>query len=737
VILSKPELKAFLEAKHATPHDRLGMHPHTHARSHGLVVRAFLREAERCAVVEIDSGEAWAMTRLADEGFFEVFIPRKKSVFRYQLRAVFRNGETRQFYDPYAFLPTLGEQDLYLFNEGNEHRAYEKLGAHLRTVDGVIGVAFAVWAPNGARVSVVGNFNHWDGRYHPMRRLGSSGVWELFVPGLREGEMYKFEIFDQQGHLRLKTDPYGTYFEAPPNNASIVCDPRKFQWGDAAWLEQRRVQAGQLDRPVSIYEVHLGSWRRVIEDANRPLTYRELAPRLADYAAEMGFTHVELMPVSEHPFEGSWGYQVTGFFAPTHRHGPPEDFAFFVDHLHQRGIGVILDWVPGHFPRDTFALAEFDGTHLYEHADPRQGAHMDWGTLIFNYGRNEVRGFLVASALSWFDRYHIDGLRVDAVASMLYLDYSRKEGEWIPNKYGGRENLEAIDFLRQANDLAHQYYPGVFMIAEESTSFGGVSRPTKDGGLGFDFKWNMGWMNDTLRYFSKEPIHRKWHQNDLTFGMLYQYAENFVSVFSHDEVTHGKASMLFKMGAWHIPDKAANLRALYGYMWTYPGKKLLFMGSEFGQSHEWNYTTSLDWHLCQYPDHEGIRLLVRDLNALYRREPVLSLNDFNPHGFRWINCTDADSSVISYLRSDPFEQTFFTVVCHFTPAIRRNYRVGVPRHGRWKEVLNTNSQFYGGSGTGNDGGLIAEDVPADGFAHSLSLTLPPLSTTLFKWSAEG
>jgi 1,4-alpha-glucan branching enzyme len=736
VIISKPELTSFLEARHATPHDLLGMHPLTHGRSQGVVVRAFLRGADGGYVIDASTGETWPMKRLAEDGFFEVFIPRKKTCFRYQLRAALRNGEMRQFFDPYSFLPTLSEQDIYLFNQGNEHRAHEKLGAHPRVVDEVKGVAFAVWAPNAARVSVVGNFNQWDGRFHPMRRIGSSGVWELFLPGLGEGEIYKFEIFDQQGHLRIKTDPYGTYFEAPPNNAAIVCDTTKFAWHDAAWLDQRRALAGQLDRPISVYEVHFGSWRRVVEDANRPLTYREMAPLLADYVVDLGFTHIELMPVSEHPFDGSWGYQVTGFFAPTHRYGSPEDFAFFVDHLHQRGIGIIIDWVPGHFPRDTFALAEFDGTHLYDHADPRQGAHMDWGTLIFNYGRNEVRGFLIASALSWFDRYHIDGLRVDAVASMLYLDYSRKEGEWIPNKYGGRENLDAIDFLRQANDLAHHYHPGVFMIAEESTSFGGVTKPTKDGGLGFDYKWNMGWMNDTLRYFSKEPVHRKWHHNDLTFGMLYQYAENFISVFSHDEVTHGKGSMLFKMSAWHIPEKAANLRSLYGYMWSYPGKKLIFMGSEFGQSHEWNYNTSLDWHLCSYLDHEGIRLLVRDLNALYRREPVLSLNDFNSHGFRWINCTDGDASVISYLRSDPFEQTLFAIVGHFTPVVRSDYRVGVPRRGFWKEIVNTNSQYYGGSGLGNGGGKTTDDVPADGFAQSLNLTLPPFSTTIFKWSSE-
>ena len=673
------------------------------------------------------------MERVADAGLFEVFIPGRESVFRYQLRATRANGEIRQFFDPYCFLPTLGEQDLYLFNEGNEHRVYEKLGAHVRDLGGVQGVSFAVWAPAATRVSLVGNFNHWDGRYHPMRPLGSSGVWELFVPGLGEGELYKFEIRDVRGHVRLKTDPYGTYFEGPPNNASIVCNPATFRWTDDAWMKRRREEAGRLDRPMSIYEVHLGSWRRVPEDGDRPLTYREIAPQLADHVLEMGFTHVEVMPLAEHPFDGSWGYQVTGFYAPTHRYGTPEDFAWFVDHLHSRGIGVILDWVPAHFPRDAFALAEFDGTHLYEHADPRQGAHMDWGTLIFNYGRNEVRCFLVANALAWLERYHLDGLRVDAVASMLYLDYSRPEGQWVPNRHGGRENLEAIDFLRRVNDLVHRYHPGAVMIAEESTSFAGVSRPTSEGGLGFDYKWNMGLMNDTLRYFSKEPVHRRHHHSDLTFGMLYQYSENFVTVYSHDEVVHGKASMLYKMGAWHIPEKAANLRALYAHTWMWPGKKLLFMGSEFGQTREWSHAGSLDWHLCQYPDHEGLRLLVRDLNRLYVSDPALSRHDFNPRGFRWLSCQAADSNVIAYVRCDEAEGTFYAVVCHFGGA-QRDHRVGVPRAGFWREVINTNSAYYGGTGIGNDGGRATEERPWDGLAQSIPVTLPPLSACIFKWS---
>ncbi|MCF7761629.1 MAG: 1,4-alpha-glucan branching protein GlgB, partial [Cephaloticoccus sp.] len=622
MIIAPKDLAALLGARHPAPHSLLGMHGCSHDKKRGLVVRTLLRDAARCEVIDPAKSETWVMNQHAPEGFFEVFIPRRRKHFRYELKVTVYNGDVRLVVDPYACLPTIGEQDLYLFNEGNEHRIYDKLGAHLRTLDGTSGVSFAVWAPGASQVSLVGNFNHWDGRYHPMRSMGPSGVWELFVPGMGEGELYKFQIRDQQGHTRIKTDPYGTYFEAPPNNASIVCNTRKHNWGDQEWLNRRQQAAGQLDRPVSVYEVHLASWRRNADEENRVLTYRELAPQLADYAHEMGFTHIEVMPVAEHPFDGSWGYQVTGFYAPTQRFGTPDDFAWFVDHLHQRGIGVIVDWVPAHFPRDAFALAEFDGTHLYEHADPRKGAHMDWGTLIFNYGRNEVRCFLAANALAWLDRYHIDGLRVDAVASMLYLDYSRKEGEWIPNQHGGRENLEAISFLRHTNELVHQYYPGVVMIAEESTSFPGVSRPVQSGGLGFDYKWNMGWMHDTLSYFGKESVHRKWHQNELTFGMLYQYAENFVTVLSHDEVVHGKASMLFKMGAWHIPEKAANLRALYAHMWAWPGKKLLFMGGEFAQSHEWDYRKSLDWHLCQYPDHEGVRHLVGDLNRLYQDEPV-------------------------------------------------------------------------------------------------------------------
>ncbi len=743
MIIPQSELAAFLENRQANPHGWLGMHPATVGRRKGVVVRAFLRGAVHCECVELDAPGAPAhpMELVAPEGFFEGFIPRKKEVFRHQLRYRTAWGEVHQVFNAYAFLPTLTEQDLYLFNEGTEHRIYEKLGAHVRRLGDVPGVSFAVWAPSASRVSVVGNFNGWDGRYHPMRPLGASGVWELFVPGLGEGELYKFAVWDQQGHQRLKTDPYGTYFEAPPNNAAIVCATDKHRWGDGEWMARRAAQAGQVDRPMSVYEVHLGSWRRAAEDGGRLLTYREIAPQLADYVVRMGFTHVEVMPVAEHPYTGSWGYQVTGYFAPTHRHGTPEDFQWFVDHLHQRGIGVILDWVPAHFPRDSFALAQFDGTHLYEHADPRLGAHMDWGTLIFNYGRHEVRCFLVASALSWLDRFHIDGLRVDAVASMLYLDYSRKAGEWIPNRYGGRENLEAIAFLREVNDLVHRYHPGAVTVAEESTAFPRVSHPTKDGGLGFDYKWNMGLMHDTLAYFQKDPIHRKWAHDKLTFGMIYQYSENFITVYSHDEVVHLKASMLGKMGAGAATDKAANLRALYTLVWTYPGKKLLFMGGEFGQWAEWNHDAALDWHLLDQPVHQGIQGLVRDLNRLYTGEPAFSAGDFDPASFRWVNANDGDHSVLSFLRTGRGDDAAaYLVVGNFTPVTRTGYRVGVPRAGHWSEVLNSAAAAYGGSGEGNYGGQDTDAEPADGFEQSLALTLPGLSTLVLRWSpprAEG
>ena len=732
MIITKQELKRFKDATIATPHDLLGMRLYSKGGKRGVLVRAFLSDAESCEVVDLSSEDRtrFEMTRLDDHGFFEVLIEDRDEVFPYRIRVRRRNLEIRQFYDPYSFLPTISESDLYLFNEGNEHRIYEKLGAHPVEMNGVPGVSFAVWAPNAARVSVVGNFNGWDGRYHPMRSLGASGVWELFIPGIELGEVYKFEMRAKNGDIFLKTDPYGNYFEAPPNNGSIVFDHSLYKWSDEEWMSSRADQQA-LDKPMSIYEVHLGSWKRRWDEDNRPLTYSELAVEIADYVVEHGFTHIELMPVAEHPFDGSWGYQITGYFAPTHRFGTPDDFKAFIDHMHSKGIGVILDWVPAHFPRDIFALPGFDGTHLYEHEDPRLGAHMDWGTLIFNYGRHEVKSFLVANALSWLERYHIDGLRVDAVASMLYLDYSREEGEWVPNRYGGNENIEAISFLRETNALVHHYFPGVLMIAEESTSFGGVTKSPEEHGLGFDLKWNMGWMHDNLTYFQKDPLYRKHHHNNLTFGMLYQYAENFVTVFSHDEVTHGKGSMLMKMGAGSITDKSKTLRALYAHMWAYPGKKLLFMGSEFGQSEEWNYDVSLQWHLNEYKDHSGIGTLVKDLNHLYKNEPALAETDFVAESFQWIACWDAESSVISYSRCSVDGRSKLLIIGHFTPVSRERYRMGVPAAGYWHEILNTNSEFYGGDNLGN-GGVTTEPLEYDACEQSAEFTLPPLSTLIFK-----
>ena len=734
MIISDSDLSRILNATHHSPHSILGMHPTVIDGHECLVVRAYVDDAKSCEVVDYlgEPEQRYELKRLSEDGFFEGVIKDRKAPFAYRLRKESYNGEISQFHDPYCFLPTMSEDDLYLFNEGSDYRAYKKLGAHFRTYGEVSGVSFVVWAPSAKRVSVVGDFNNWDGRYNGMRALGASGVWEIFIPGVREGTKYKYEILTQAEQLVLKTDPYGTCFESPPNNASVVCHVDDYSWGDSEWIEARK-QKNWLDEPMSVYEVHLNSWKRVAEDGFRPMTYRELAVDLVEYVKEMHFTHVEFMPLAEHPFTGSWGYQVTGFFAPTHRYGTPEDFQYLVDTLHQNGIGILMDWVPGHFPLDSFALAHFDGSHLYEHADPRQGFHQDWGTYIFNYGRHEVCCFLIANAMSWVDRYHIDGLRVDAVASMLYLDYSRNDGEWIPNQYGGNENLEAIAFLKKTNALLHEQYPGVITIAEESTAFGGVSKPVEENGLGFDFKWNMGWMHDTLEFFEKDPIYRKWHQNSLTFGMIYQYSENFMQVFSHDEVVYGKQSMIHKMAAPTMSDKAQNLRALYGLMWAWPGKNTLFMGSEFGQSNEWQYDGSLQWELLQYMDHSGVQSLIKDLNRLYCDNPALYRFDTKPEGFSWVNINDSESSIISFLRKGENETDVFLVVGHYTPITRSSYRVGVPLGGFWKEVINTDSKFYGGQGNGNFGGLNAEAVECDGHPYSLPLTIPPNSTLIFKY----
>jgi 1,4-alpha-glucan branching enzyme len=631
--------------------------------------------------------------------------------------------------DPYSFLPTLGESDLYLFGKGDERRIYEKLGAQLRTIDGVPGASFAVWAPNARRVSVVGDFNNWDGRCHAMRTLGASGVWEIFVPGVGEGEHYKFEIQNLHGHLVLKTDPFGFFFETPPKNAAIVWDTKKFKWTDGAWMQRRR-EGNPLRSPMSIYEVHPGSWRK--KSMGESFNYRELAGPLIQYVKQMGFTHVEFMPVAEHAFYPSWGYQITGFYAPTSRYGTPADFQFLVNAFHEAGIGVLIDWVPAHFPRDDWALARFDGTALYEHQDPRKGEHQDWGTLIFNYGRHEVSNFLTANALFWCDRFHVDGLRVDAVASMLYLDYSRKEGEWIPNQFGGRENIEAIDFIRKFNYLTHVEFPGVATIAEESTAWPLVTRPPYLGGLGFSFKWNMGWMHDTLGYFSHDPVHRKYHQNDLTFAMLYHHHENFILPLSHDEVVHGKGSLLRRMPGddWQ---RFANLRALLAYQWMFPGKKLLFMGGEFGQSDEWDSNGELQWWLLEAgPFHRGVQRFVEDLNKLYLSTAALWLSDYDPGGFYWIDCSDQESSILSFVRRNPEQKRELAVVLSLTPVARYQYRIGLPRPGKWREVLNSDASIYGGGNVGNLGGVMAREEKWHKQSCSAELTLPPLGVIVLE-----
>jgi len=628
----------------------------------------------------------------------------------------------------------LTDDDIYLFNEGSHFRLYDKLGSHQAEANGVPGAYFAVWAPNAERVTVIGDFNGWDRASHPLRARASSGIWEGFVPGLTPGVRYKYWIESRyHGYKVEKADPFAFHAETPPRTASLTCD-LAYGWGDAAWMAQR-ANRNSLDAPISIYEVHIGSWRRVPEEGNRWLTYRELAPLLADYVEDMGFTHVEFLPVMEHPFYGSWGYQITGYFAPTSRYGSPQDFMYLVDYLHQRGIGVILDWVPSHFPADQHGLGYFDGTHLYEHADPRKGFHPDWMSLIFNYGRNEVRSFLISSALFWLDKYHADGIRVDGVASMLYLDYSRREGEWVPNIYGGRENLEAVDFIRRFNREAYGAYPGIQTIAEESTAWGGVTRPAHLGGLGFGLKWDMGWMHDTLSYMAHDPVHRRFHHNELTFRMIYAFTENFVLSLSHDEVVHGKGSLISRMPGddWQ---KAANLRLLLAYMFAQPGKKLLFMGGEFGQWREWDHDSSLSWDSLEYDFHKGIQACTRDLNRLYGLDPSLHQLDTEAAGFEWVDANDSMSSVIAFLRKGRKPGDEVLVVCNFTPVVRYNYRVGVPRAGFWRELLNTDATEYGGSGVGNLGGVKAMPVPFHGRSYSLNLTLPPLAALFLKCEAS-
>jgi len=723
-----------INAEHSDPFHILGMHlvDSGNGQCKSLVVRAFLPYAQSVNVIDMKQGHRYTMEKIHESGFFEVLIKERCDFFQYKLE-ISDFCCTYTIYDPYSFWPVLTDFDLYLFNEGNHHKIYEKLGAHICTINGVEGTHFAVWAPCAKRVSVVGDFNYWDGRCHQMRCLGSSGVWEIFIPGVgRKKEMYKYEIKTCTGDLLLKSDPYAFYSELRPNTASIVYNIDGYKWNDAEWLAER-ASKNVLEQPISIYEVHLGSWRTVPEEGNRPLTYREHADKLVSYVKEMGYTHIEILPIAEHPYDGSWGYQVTGYYSVTSRYGKPEDFMYFVDRCHQNGIGVIIDWVPAHFPKDAHGLARFDGTALYEHLDIRQGEHPDWGTLIFNYGRNEVRNFLISNAVFWFEKYHVDGLRVDAVASMLYLDYGKKDGEWIPNKWGGKENIEAIDFLRQLNNTVYKYFPGVMMIAEESTAWPLVSRPPYVGGLGFSFKWNMGWMNDYLRYISMDPVYRKYHHNNLTFSIMYACSENFILVLSHDEVVHGKCSMINKMPGdyWQ---KFAGLRVSYGYMYGHPGKKLLFMGGEFGQFIEWDYRRSLDWHLLDYDMHSKLQRYVKDLNHLYKSEKALYEVDFSYDGFEWIDCNDSDHSIVSFIRkskdNNPANMLIF--VCNFTPVVYNDYRIGAPFDAFYEEILNSDSEIYGGSNVGNLCGVRAEKVAFHGRPYSLRLNIPPLGVLVFK-----
>jgi 1,4-alpha-glucan branching enzyme len=729
MILTASELESLIRAQHRSPHTLLGMHPL--GDGSGVVVRAFLPNAAKVSLRPTleKTKPAFELKQLDPSGLFEGVSKDAKKVYAYELVVTDYQGGQRVLRDGYSFLPTLGEQDLFLFNKGDERRIYDKLGAQIRQVDGVWGTSFAVWAPNAQRVSVVGDFNGWDGRYHPMRLLGVSGVWEVFIPGVGEGAHYKFEVKDCHGAIKLKTDPFGFMFETPPKQAAIVWNNRKFTWNDADWMAKRK-QGDPLRKPMAIYEVHLGSWMK--KNQYESLTYRELAVPLVEYLKRTGFTHVEFLPPTEHAYYPSWGYQVTGFFAPTSRFGTPDDFQYLVNALHQANIGVLIDWVPAHFPRDDWALARFDGTALFEHEDPRKGAHQDWGTLIFNFSRHEVSNFLVANALFWCDRFHIDGLRVDAVASMLYLDYSRKEGEWVPNEFGGRENLEAVEFLRKFNHTVHVEHPGVVTIAEESTAWPQVTRPPYLGGLGFSFKWNMGWMHDTLGYFKLDGIYRRWHQNDLTFAMLYHYNENFVLPLSHDEVVHGKGSLIRKMPGddWQ---RFANLRTLLGYQWTFPGKKLLFMGGEFGQSSEWNENTSLDWALLEMgPYHRGLQQFVSDLNKLYSENAALWQADYDADGFFWVDCSDRDNSVLSFVRQNQARDNVLMVILNLTPVWRTNYRLGLPRGGRWKEVLNSDAAVYGGSNKGNLGGVWADGYQTHFQPFSAEFSLPPMSITVFR-----
>ena len=715
------EVDALVQGMHNNPHHILGMHECID----DLYINAYLPGAKVVNAIEVSTRKKYTLVSERVPGFFSVVIKDKKP-FEYKLNVRFDNGDEVTYFDPYVFEPVIDPIDISLFNEGKHYSIYEKMGAHPMTVDGVEGVLFAVWAPNADRVSVVGNFNNWDGRRHPMRKLDYSGIYELFIPGKLVGEIYKYEIKAKSGQVFMKSDPYAFSSEVRPANASRIVDI-SYKWKDAAWMEKRE-NKNTDEQPMAIYEMHLGSWKRPT-DGREFYNYRDIASLLADYLLMMNYNYVELMPIMEHPYDPSWGYQVTGYYAPTSRYGSPADFMYFVDYLHSKGIGVILDWVPAHFPKDEHGLGRFDGTALYEHENPRRGEHPHWGTYIYNYGRNEVRNFLVANALYWAEKYHIDGIRIDAVASMLYLDYGRGDGEWLPNIYGGNENLEAIDFIKEVNSKMHELHKGVIMIAEESTAWPMMTHPVEAGGLGFDYKWNMGWMNDFLNYMKLDPLYRKYHHNDLTFSMVYAYSEKFILVLSHDEVVHEKGSMIAKGG---YEDKFSNLRVAYGYMMTHPGKKLLFMGQEIAQFTEFNENAEVDWSLFEFDAHVFMQGYVKELNELYKTEPALYELDSSPEGFTWINCNSANTSLLSYVRKGKKESDTLLIICNFTPMEHKAYKLATPSGGRWQEIFSSDNNRYGGEGRNNKTVKQAKKAECDGQEHYISVTVPPLSISVFK-----
>lgn len=731
-IMDRSQIEELINGKHKNPHSILGMH----LEQEKLMVRVFNPTSKSIVVRDIYDQKNHEMDKIDERGLFQCIIPGKNNFFQYELIHTTHQNHTYTVIDPYAFWPTISDYDLYLFNQGNHHRIYEKLGCHLMEAEGIKGASFGVWAPSAKRVSVVGVFNQWDGRTHQMRMIGNSGVWELFIPGLIKGDIYKYEIRTPSDEIYIKSDPYAFYAEKSPQTASVIYGLQNYDWQDAHWIAKRNSEES-FDKPVNIYEVHLGSWRQEPDDnpesetGFKPYSYRHLAETLIPYAKEMGYTHLELLPVTEHPFDGSWGYQVTGYYAPTSRYGTPEDFKYFVDTCHKNGLGVILDWVPAHFPKDGHGLARFDGTALYEYADKKKGEHLGWGTHIFNYERNQVKNFLISNAVYWFEQYHVDGLRVDAVASMLYLDYCREPGEWEPNKYGGRENLEAVEFIKQLNSVVYKYFPNVMMVAEESTSWPMVTKPVHVGGLGFSHKWNMGWMNDFLKYVGLDPLYRKHNQNLLTFSFMYAWSENYILVLSHDEVVHGKHSMLSKMPGdyWQ---KFAGLRCAYGYFFAHPGKKLLFMGGEYGQFIEWKYKESLDWHLLDHPMHEKMKDYVSDLNHLYKSETAFYELDITQDGFELIDCNDVNNSIISFIRKSKDWHDMLIFVFNFTPQVHHDYHIGAPLEASYKEIFNSDAEKYGGSNVVNADLIISQEISMHDKPYSISLKLPPLGVVVLK-----